>query len=66
MNAIDVVERMIGETARVAYKIAVENPDSEGLNAQTGMGIRLQVLSDVKHRLVQARITELENEGARG
>lgn len=62
--AIEIVNDMIATTGRVTNKIA-EIPGSESLNGGTSIGIRLQVLSDVKRELTTAAIRELENEGAR-
>lgn len=66
MDAIAIVEGMIRHTVKTANAIATEFPHGEGLNAQTGMGIRIQVLSDVKSALTGAAIIELENEAAKG
>jgi hypothetical protein len=65
-DCIAVIDRMIAETVSVANKIAVEFPEGERLNSLTSMGIRLQVLGDVKRHLTVAAIKELEAERESG
>lgn len=63
MNAhdcIDVVERMIQDTVRVANEIHLI-PGSEGMGGQLGVGTRIQILAQVKSELTKAAILELEN-----
>lgn len=62
LRAVEIIEEMIREEARIATEMAVAFPhDFERLNASTGIGIRLQALQDAKHRIIRSRAKELEN-----
>ena len=61
MTAIDILDEMIAEEARIACKIAAEFPqDFERLNMSTGSGIRLQALQDAKRRIIRHELRDLE------
>lgn len=63
MDAIDVLDEMIVDTARRASAMAVAFPkDFDRLNAGTGVGIRLQALVDARNAIRTARARELETE----
>lgn len=61
-EALEVIDQMIKETAQAGAKMHLAAPqDFERLNASTGLGIRLQVLSDAKDRVRRAYTKQLED-----
>jgi hypothetical protein len=60
-DALDILDEMIAEEAQIAVKMAVAFPqDFDRLNAGTGVGIRLQALTDAQTRIRVALTKELE------
>lgn len=59
-DAIEVIDRMIEDTARQACQAAATISTFDDIGAGSGVGIRLRALNDARNEIVCAGLRELE------